>query len=86
MSGKSEADYTAVFQMMLDTIGILPDLEKIHCDFETGLHNGLYKIFGKNIKLTGCLFHSAQVSVFSVNIRGDRGRFAEFLHNLRKSG
>lgn len=64
MGGKTEADYTAVFKILADTIAFPPNLKKMMVDFELALHKGLQNHLGKNFDLKGCDFHFTSVSIF----------------------
>ncbi|KAE8738407.1 hypothetical protein FOCC_FOCC016113 [Frankliniella occidentalis] len=55
METKSEAAYTAVFQLLLANLGLDIQLTKVITDFEAGQQNAWENVFQVNVQ--GCLWH-----------------------------
>ena len=77
MSGKTQADYTDIFQEIKNLVeeenGLVWNLEAAMLDFEIGLRNALKAVFD-GIHLQGCWFHYCQAiwrKVHNLKLDGD---------------
>lgn len=69
MEGRNEDDYTSIFTYIRDTLNLKPNTSM--SDYEYAMRNALKNVFvekvGRNeyraIKIGGCVFHFAQVSL-----------------------
>ena len=62
LPSKEKTSYISFFEMLKtllnDTLGDgVCNLEKILCDFEKAIHNGVRHAFDGKVKIQGCFFH-----------------------------
>ena len=59
MSGKSRANYRAVFTALLDQLPNPPDVITITADFEVGMWQAAQQVLS-GVTINGCVFHHTQ--------------------------
>lgn len=39
---------------------VFPELERVHCDYEIGIHSAIRSVLGIHVEIQGCLYHLTQ--------------------------